>query len=547
MKPRGIACLTAAMATMLAGCGAHPTAEHHPGTLSRGIAIASQAPDTINPLLTQSAEGANIDNMLFDSLVNINPQLKAVPDLAVRWQGSNQGTVWTFWLNRSATWWNGHPVTAADVVWTYTLESNPKSGYPGAADDAQTIARVTAVNPHQVRFELKHPDGSFLANFCAQNTGNWILPAFLLKKLPVSKVRTSPYLNNPRDMVGTGPYTLQSYKPNSDAVLAANPRYFMDRPKVKTIRFHFFASPSTLTDSLLLRQEDIAMQISPNTAQAIKKSSSARTFYALSRGLRLEYRFLWFNFKAFPAFHNVHLRDGLAMAVNRRGIISGILNGTGVLANGIVPPSSWAYDPAIGDAFPYNPGQAAAELVKAGYSLDAKGERVDAAGKKLTIDLLINAGSATDKQIAAAVQANLQAVGVSVRITALSRPAYVHALISGTFDLALAGWGVHADPDQTPIYASNQIPPKGQNFGYYHSATVDRLLAEENQSTDQSFRKSVFFQLQQAMVNDPPGIFLYFPDGYYAVSHRVAGFHFDPAMAFYRPDLWSIQSQTTGR
>lgn len=527
------------MATLAAlgvtGCGA--TAAPSTGGTFRTVLYA---PDTINPLVTQTAYGAAVADLMFDSLVTVRPNLTFAPDLAERWQGSQEGKVWTFWLNPKARWWDGRPVTAQDVVFTYRLESNPASGYPWWLNDRETIASVQALGPHEVRFTLIHPDGAFLANFAAQNTGNWILPQFLLGRLPVNQVAKSPYLNNPRDMVGTGPFEPIAYQPNQSITFRANPRYFLGAPRVARLTVTFVAASTTVTAGILRQAYDLVPEVPQGAERALLRDPAVTRAYRLARGLRLSYRYLAFNFRTVPALRSRPLRWALIQATDRSQIVAGILDGDAVVANGPVPPISWAYDPHIAGAWPYSPSAARQDLSRAGYHWNAAGKAVGPNGQPLALSLTVEGNEATLRDIAAAVQAEWGAIGVQVTVEVLPPPAFVHALESGQFQVALVGWGLTADPDQAALFASNQVPPAGENFGGYDSPTVDRLLAEEEASDSSAYRRTVFWAMQEAMVQDPPGVFLYFPDGYYAVARRVRGYVFDPAMPFYQPQRWAL-------
>lgn len=534
-----VAGVVGGLALLATGCqsqgGPAPTA--HPASTFQTVLYV---PDTINPLQTKSVWGADVDDLMFDSLVTVRPDLTFGPDLAERWQASADGKVWTFWLNPKARWWDGHPVTARDVVFTYQLESNPQSGFPWAANDRATIASVVAKGNYQVEFTLTHPDGAFLANFAAQNSGNWILPAYLLEKLPVDQVAKSPYLNNPADMVGTGPFQPVNYHPNQSILLRANPHYFLGAPKLARLSIQFVAQSDTIAAELVRHSLDLVPQVPQSAEKALLQDSATTSAYRFARGIRLSYRYVMFNFQRVPALANRWLRTGLIQAVDRQAIVDQVLGHDGVVANGPIPPVSWAYNPAPASGWAYSPAAARQDLARAGYHWNAQGQAVDSSNRPLRLQLVIESNRAAYQNIAAVIQQDLGAIGVGVEIRALPPPAFVQALEAGDFDLALVGWTLTADPDQGPLFASNQVPPAGENFGHYHSPTVDRLLQAEETSASQSERRQIFFELQAAMAEDPPGIFLYFPDDYYAVKKTVQGYQFNPDMDFYQPWKWTL-------
>lgn len=546
MKTKVLALIsTLAIGSALAGCGSTSNTANTPAkpVYNSVIRLDSATPDTINPVTTQSMSGFDINNMIYDSLVNISPHLKVIPDLASSWKASKGGTVYTFTLNPKAKWWNGRPVSAQDVAWTYTFDSNPNSGYAGSASDAAIIKQVKALSAHTVQFTLKHPDGSFLANDCSQNTADWILPSFLLKNLPVAQVQHSKYLNNIKDIVGSGPFKPVNYTANVGMKFVANPNYFLGTPKVKYLQYEFIAKNSTITADLMRNKLDVVPPVPGvplSGQQQLLSSPSAKSYYNFSKGINMMYWYLVYNFKTYPQFQNRYVRYAIADAINRQGIVNGILKGDGILANGIVPPISWAYDKNLKNVFPYDPTKALAYLKKAGYHKNSQGLMVNNQGQELKFSLLIQSGSTTFSNIAAAIQQQLKTVGISVSITAQQFNTFVQNASTGKYQMYFGGWGLGADPDQQTIYASNQTPPVGQNSGYYNSKTVDRLIKEEQNSTNQAYRTKVFHQMQRAMVKNPPGVFLYYPDNYIAVSKRMHGYVFNPAMDFFEPQNWYV-------
>ena len=70
------------------------------------------APDTLDPLLTRTAAGADATAGVFDALVRIDATGTPRPDLAARWAHSVDARTWTFYLDRRARWHDGEPVTA---------------------------------------------------------------------------------------------------------------------------------------------------------------------------------------------------------------------------------------------------------------------------------------------------------------------------------------------------------------------------------------------------------------------------------------------------
>jgi peptide/nickel transport system substrate-binding protein len=167
---------------------------------SGGTVIAAEAdtPDSLNPLLNQQLSTVDIDSAVFDSLVRYGDKGQFMPDLATSWTSSADGLHWTFNLNPKATWQDGVPFTAKDVVFTTNLVKNPL--FPATASlGFDHVKSISAMGDHRVSVTLSSPYAPFLAYWGT----TFILPEHVLGQIPVDKIRTDAQYN--RRPLGTGP------------------------------------------------------------------------------------------------------------------------------------------------------------------------------------------------------------------------------------------------------------------------------------------------------------------------------------------------------
>jgi len=125
---------------------------------SGGTVIAGEAdtPSSFNPYLNQQLSTADVDSGIFDGLIRLNDKGQFTPDLATHWTSSNGGTRWVFYLNHKATWQDGVPVTAKDVVFTTKLVNNPL--FPATSTDGfSSIKTIKAVGDYEVDVTLTKP------------------------------------------------------------------------------------------------------------------------------------------------------------------------------------------------------------------------------------------------------------------------------------------------------------------------------------------------------------------------------------------------------
>ena len=111
-------------------------------------------PALISPLAPSVFGSNDILDLLFMSLHRIDPKTgKMMPELASSWEFSEDLTAITYYLRTDVKWWDGQPVTAEDVLYTYERMKDPKTNYPNAAR-LRFIKDVKVVGPHAIRFSF---------------------------------------------------------------------------------------------------------------------------------------------------------------------------------------------------------------------------------------------------------------------------------------------------------------------------------------------------------------------------------------------------------
>lgn len=236
-----LALMGAATLLVLVGIGSRvasdprrpPISLRRPGTIR--VVKLPAPPNTLNPLLPHNAAADWFDQQMYDSLVRID-RGRLRPDLAVKWRVEDGGRRVQVWLSPEAKWWNGRPVTARDVAWSYMVKRTEFARrFPLLARLRPT---VTTITPLRLTIHLARPDPAFLRQAATRGPYGWILPAHLLRHATAKALATTPYLTRPLDMVGTGPYQTVLLT-TKIARLEVNPHYFLGPPKIRTLVVHF--------------------------------------------------------------------------------------------------------------------------------------------------------------------------------------------------------------------------------------------------------------------------------------------------------------------
>jgi peptide/nickel transport system substrate-binding protein len=189
------------------------------GSTSAGttfVVATSGEPDTLNPVLGYGTDGASL---IFDGLVSRDASNTLIPALATELPAvSADGRTVTATLRTGVTFHDGSPLTADDVVFTYTSVLDPKVDST-LRSDLDMLTGVTAPDPATVVFSLRYAYAPFL-----QRLTLGIVPAAALKGQDLNKTGFN------QKPVGTGPYRVTSWTPGDRLVLAANDTYWAGRP-----------------------------------------------------------------------------------------------------------------------------------------------------------------------------------------------------------------------------------------------------------------------------------------------------------------------------
>ncbi len=232
---RRLVAVIGAGALLLAGCTSSDpdgdvagepssSAEQSGGTLT--VAIDTD-PGSLNPAITTSGGTHAASELIFNGLVSLTPDLEPVPELAESWEVLEDGALYRFNLRDGVTWHDGEPFTSADVKFTFE-EMLLKLHSRTAASVGAAIESITAPDADTVEFRFAQPYAPLLLQLDVTEAP--ILPMHLYEGTDVS---TNPANTKP---VGTGPFSLVSYKPGAELRFAANRAYFKkDLPKLDEV------------------------------------------------------------------------------------------------------------------------------------------------------------------------------------------------------------------------------------------------------------------------------------------------------------------------
>ncbi len=394
-------------------------------------------PNSFNPYLASDAASLTVIYQMFSGLTAYDAiQQKLVPALAASWKKNAEGTVYTFNLQPEARWSDGHPLTSADVAFTYNqIINNPliTNNYRDFWAYQGRFPVITALNEKQVRFELDKPFAPMLFNLMAP-----ILPAHIFANdvHPDSRGQL-PFLSRwtlnvaPDKVVVNGPWKLKQYVPGERVILEKNPYYYLkdaagqqlpyldqmvladvQNPQGELLRFRegeldTYIMRATDYDLLQTEQEKKNFTIynlgpTPSALFVMFNQSTARN--TAGQPLVDPVKSKW--------FRNLNFRKALAWSMNKQGLIDSVYKGRAVPQYVHLNQHNPYFDKDLED-YPYDP-EGARQLLKAEGFYWKQGQLYDAEGHAVTFTLTTNASNLERDATCSLLRRQWKALGIRV-------------------------------------------------------------------------------------------------------------------------------------
>jgi len=431
----------------------------------------------------------------FDTLV-WKDQDGYIPALAQDWSYTMKNMAFTFRLNHKAKWHDGHPVTAADVV--FTIDYFKKHPYRWVTVDY--IERAEANSEYEVVIFLAKPYAPFISDIGGTMP---ILPRHIW-----SSVEDPMKFDTPEAFIGSGPYVFKDFnKAQGTYLFEAYEAYYQGRPKAD--RLIYVRSGKALV-SLLTGQVDLA-NIQPEMAGPLKKKGME--VIENERGWNKK---LMINHKKFP-FDQKRFRQALAYAIDRQEIIDKAHRGFAKPASyGLLSVDHDMYNPDTPD-YPHNPARARELIESLGYRKTPEGFFIRD-GQPLRIELLSSnitvAGERVADRDGEVIKRQLEKIGMVIDLINLEQATTDSRVKNWDFDIAVSGHGgIAGDPRILSEMISSKYGAGSVNSAKFDSSEeLNRLLENQMVEMEPAKRKKIVFRIQEVYAEEIPAIPLYYPD-----------------------------------
>ncbi|MCM8814564.1 MAG: ABC transporter substrate-binding protein [Candidatus Omnitrophica bacterium] len=496
-------------------------------------------PKSFNPIIAKETSTTFITGFIFEGLTatdGITQQVK--PNLAVSWKIDSTGKIWTFYLRKDVYWNDGIQFTARDVKFTFErLIFNPD--IPTSSRDVFSIdgkpIKIEVVDRFVVRFILPERFAPFL-----RLMGQEILPEHKYKKI-VDRKEFSFAMgldSNPNDIVGTGPFMLEDFRPGEWVILKKNKRYwkkdadghdlpYIDRIIILTIpdqNLALLKFKKGELDMISLRPQDYLLLIRekpPDVKIFNVGPSLGSEFLVFNQNLEspiVEYKKQW--------FRNINFRKAVSCAIDRQTIINNIFAGLGHPLYGPVNESVPEFYNDRIKKFHYDLKQAEKYLAEAGFRKASDGLLYDPYGNQVSFSLITNSNNSQRIEQANLIRTDLEKLGMKVNFLPVDFNSLV-TRINSTKDWEAVILGLTGGID--PHFGKNVWVTTGHlhlwNLGspssvYLWEKEIDKIFEQAAKCLDPDKRRQLYYRWQEIFCENQPMIFTATSDVIYAVRDK---------------------------
>ncbi len=426
------------------------------------LAIKGEPQEGYDPLFGWGRYG----NPLFQStLLKRDENLNIVQDLATNHSLSEDGLLWTIKIREDVKFSNGQQLTAEDVVFTFNTAKTS-----GGKVDLSRMISANKTGEYSLTLNLSKPDSTFINRLIT------------LGIVPHDKYSLT-YGRNP---IGSGPYLLRQWQEGQQMIAEFNPYYYGDKPFFQRLVF-LFTDEDTSFAAAKAGKVDVVVVPQILGSQEIPGMILHRVASVDNRGLLLPSvpDTGKTTSEGYPIGNNVTsdiaIRKAINLAIDRKGLVEGVLEGYGSPAFGVCDGMPW--DNAA-NVFEDNNIEGAIKLLENGGWHDTDGDGIrEKNGIKAEFNLVYPAKRSIRQYLALACADRLKKIGIKAHVLGKNSFDDIHKIMHR--DVVVFGWGSHDPIELYHLYDSKFSGISYNNPGFYHNAQVDEYMEKALSATNQ--------------------------------------------------------------
>jgi peptide/nickel transport system substrate-binding protein len=464
------------------------------------------------------------------------------PGVCTRWEQSADARQWTFHLRRGVRWSDGEPFTADDVQFTYDVIRDPKVNTPvrdmfsegKKAGGDNIYPDIVKLDDHTVRFDLHRPNGTFLDLIF----NLWLIPKHKWEgRWRAGGFNETMKLDDdPRDVVGLGPYVIKEYVSGQRVVLERNPYFWkvdgkgQRLPYLDQLVFVIVRDFNTIQAKFEAGEIDVMPRVRPQDYALVKRKESP-TVNVEDVGISYDTNWIVFNQNTgsdpkthkpivvpwkLRLFRDQRFRQAVSYAIDRDALAKTVFASRAVPMYSFVSPGDkvWYTDDVM--KYPLDPARSRELLAEMGLK-DTNGDGLleDSDGHIVEFNISVNASNSQRVETAGVIARSLKDVGIKANISPTSALGAISRMMEHTydFDSIVLGWQITPPPG--PANTKNTILSSGFNHACFPNqvkpsteweARIDQLMVQIETSPDAGDRKRMYGEVQRIWAEQLPEI-----------------------------------------
>ena len=480
------------------------------GTLIEGVI---GTPRFINPVIANSNADRDISSLIYSGLTKTLPNGEIAPDLAERFEISENGLIYDFYLREGIVFHDKEIITSEDVIFTVLKIQDPEIRSPRISE-WEGVA-IENVSDRQIRFVLEQPNTNFL-----EKTNVGILPKHLWKETPNDAFSLNLYNIEP---IGSGPYKINKISRDNINIpksytLSINKNYTLKSPSINKIVFKFAKNENELIEMINNNEVNAISNISPVSLGEIEKEGFQIITSTLPRVFGI-----FINQTESPSLSLDSARQALLLATPKQQIVEGVFSNYAQVAETPIPnfPTE--------ERMEFNLEQAEQVLIDAGWEKNEEGfYTVEIDEEKFLLSTSISTSNIPELvEVAEMIVSSWRKIGVDASVKIFETSDLNQNVIRPrNFETLLFGNVIENYSDLYSFWHSSRRNDPGLNITSYANIKTDEIL-EEILNTDKESSKAKVEDFISELNNDIPAIFLYSPSFTYLISNEIKGIEID--------------------
>jgi peptide/nickel transport system substrate-binding protein len=533
--------VVAAVAIMLTACGRNlPTGAQLGGNSSGSGATAGLSPETappthgyakpvvwvtyrpvetLDPVQAFDYPENTVDTTLCDSLQRQQPDGSIGPGLATATYPTPTRLVLN--LRTGPRFWDGHPVTAADVVWSLQRAASATSGsfYSTVFSRVKSIVQTS---PSVVTLTLSKPDYWLQGELSS-------MPGIVLEK--AFDAHEGKKLGTPQGgIMCSGPYEVKQWIPGTSLTEVANPHYWDSTliAKAHELVFKGIGDDASVTSGFETGAIQGSYVQNISTLPELQRDHNLSVSFGPSNAVDA---LVICNLKG--TLKDVRVRRALSMAINREALIAALYHGHAQLPRALENPGAWGYGQSVFQRDWSKLPVPTVDLPKAKQLVKAAG----AEGESITIATTSSVNSlATDANVARQAAVS---IGLKATIDSVSAPNYINLFTSASARKGIdmfptANYPDYADP--AGLYNTFAMPGGSQNYDKFSDPAITNALESSRSTANPDQRAALVAKAGDLIMQQLPWIPLDAPDSILITSRQLTG---APASFVYMGGPWA--------